>query len=115
MNRFEKLTRYYKTSAVVLLNLIVLFGVINLLAIATIKIAEESAPSNPVEEKYSYDEALKAAYPRLEKEKIDGLLRETWSRPVIYEVFTQFKERPYSGEYVNVSDEGFRLIKNQGS
>jgi hypothetical protein len=115
MNRFEKPTRYYKTFAVVLLNIIVLFGVLNLLAIAVMKIGEKSAPSNPVAQKYSYDDALKAAYTWLDKDKMDQLLRESWSRPVIYEAFTQFKERSYSGEYVNVSEEGFRLIKNQGS
>jgi hypothetical protein len=45
---------------------------------------------------------------------MDELLRESWSRPVIYEAFTQFKERPYKGAYVNVSEQGFRLVQNQG-
>ena len=42
------------------------------------------------------------------------LLKETWSRPFMYEPFTQFKERPYRGNYVNIDNNGFRYTKNQG-
>lgn len=115
MNRFAKLGRYYQIVAVMLLNVVVLFGMLNLLAVVAMEIGEELEPSNPVEQKYGYDDALKEAYTWLDKEEMDKLLHETWSRPVVYEAFTQFKERPYSGTYVNVSREGFRLVANQGS
>lgn len=114
MNRIDKAARWYKSLAVILLNVVVLFAVLNLIALVVLEIDEELEPSNPVEEKYSYDDALKVAYTWLDKEQMDELLRETWSRPVIYEAFTQFKERPYEGKYVNVTENGFRVGKNQG-
>ena len=114
MNRIEKMANVYKGLAVMLLNIVVLFAGLNLIALVIVEIDDALEPSNPVEKKYSYGDALKAAYTWLDKEQMDELLRETWSRPVIYEAYTQFKERPYEGKYVNVSDNGFRHIKDQG-
>jgi len=43
------------------------------------------------------------------------LLKETWKqRPFSYEAFTQFKERKFTGRYVNVDQNGFRVSKDQG-
>ena len=114
MNRIVKAARLYKSLAVILLNIVILFAALNLVALMVLKVGEALEPSNPVEEKYSYGDALKAAYTWLDKEQMDELLRETWSRPVTYEAYTQFKERPYDGKYVNVSENGFRVSKNQG-
>ena len=50
----------------------------------------------------------------MSRSEIDNLLKETWSRTYVYEPFTQFKERPYKGHYVNVDKNGFRYTKNQG-
>ena len=30
--------------------------------------------------------------------------------PHVYEPYTQFKERPYRGKYVNVDENGFRFV-----
>jgi len=54
------------------------------------------------------------AYPGRSPEEIRALLTETWSRPVEYHPFVQFKERMHRGRFVNVSADGFRHIKNQG-
>ncbi len=54
-------------------------------------------------------------YPGKSETVIQDLLRETWSRPYAYEPFTQFKERPYRGNYVNVDEGGFRFSKNQAN
>jgi hypothetical protein len=43
-----------------------------------------------------------------------GLMAETWSRSFDYEPFTTFKERAYSGRYVNVDPNGFRRTFGQG-
>ncbi len=56
---------------------------------------------------------VEALYPGLNKNQVKALREETNSRPVIYEPFTQFKERPYQGKYVNVDRNGFRITKNQ--
>src|SRR5580704_2059311 len=48
------------------------------------------------------------AYPDLPSSEVTALLEETYSRPEVFEPFTQFKEPPGQGTYVNVSDGGFR-------
>lgn len=63
---------------------------------------------------YSYNKPLKEIYPDLMGRDVNLLLYETWSRPYVYEPYTQFKERPFKGKYVNVHEAGFRLTKNQG-
>lgn len=58
-------------------------------------------------------ESLRKVYSGRTVDDIQKLLLETWTRPQIYQPFTQFKERPSRGEYVNVSDKGFRLSSDQ--
>jgi len=69
--------------------------------------------SDPVTEKYG--DVTKLIYPNLSgKEQLD-LALETWrDRPFEYEPFTQFKERPFKGNYVNVDPNGFRITSDQG-
>ena len=40
---------------------------------------------------------------------------ENWTRSYLYEPFTQFKERPNRGDYVNVDENGFRFSADQAS
>ncbi len=47
-------------------------------------------------------------YPDLSNEEEAQLLAETWLAPYRYEAWVGFRERPRSGRFVNVSDEGFR-------
>jgi hypothetical protein len=55
------------------------------------------------------------AYPNWNPKDIDRLLEETWlARPFEYETFTEYKEREFSGTFVNVNRAGFRLSKDQG-
>src|SRR5690606_2414296 len=101
MIRLGRIVRLYKGLGLLLLNtVIVLFG-LNLVALAIVKLAEPLMPSSPVEDKYG--ELLRKAYPALGEEQMSALLTETWSRPVMYEAYTQFKERPYAGQFINVS------------
>ncbi|MDB4307989.1 hypothetical protein N9985_01735 [Gammaproteobacteria bacterium] len=58
---------------------------------------------------------LSTVYPQYTNDEIDALLVETWSRPVGYEAFTQFRERPFNGRYINVSQKGFRYIEKQAA
>jgi hypothetical protein len=53
-------------------------------------------------------------YPGQSEADVTALLAETWSRPVEYQPFTEFKEREHKGRFVNVSAEGFRHVKDQG-
>lgn len=68
---------------------------------------------DPVSEKYGFSQVVQN-YPGMNRTALRELLRETWSRPMAFEPFTQFKERATMGRFVNVSPHGFRLSKNQG-
>ena len=56
---------------------------------------------------------LKKLYSSMSEDQILDLLMETWSRPYVFENYTHFKERPYTGKYVNVDRQGFRKSINQ--
>jgi hypothetical protein len=56
---------------------------------------------------------LATVYPHYSNDEINSLLVETWARPIGYEAFTQFKERPFIGRYINVSKKGFRFNEKQ--
>ena len=63
---------------------------------------------------FSYNKPLKELYPDLKGRQVNLLLYETWSRPYVYEPYTQFKEKSFKGKYVNVHETGFRFSKDQG-
>lgn len=56
---------------------------------------------------------MQQAYPGWGRDDVELLLRESWLRPYAYEPFTQFKERPFRGRYVNVDEAGFRWSSGQ--
>lgn len=58
---------------------------------------------------------LAGAYPELTKNELASFLAERarvnrWE----YEAFTEFRQVPVRGRFINVSELGFRLVKNQG-
>jgi lysophospholipase L1-like esterase len=119
MTMARKFSQGYKVLALHVLNTLVFLTVVNVGLWGFFKIRDGSSPSNPIfsiNRDYSNlsPSNLKRVYPDLSKEAIDKLLKETWSRPIVYETFTQFKESPYRGDYVNVDENGFRIGKNQG-
>ena len=59
-------------------------------------------------------QGVQAAYPHRTPAEVDALLQETWTRPLEYAPWVQFKEREHHGRYVNVSAHGFRHVKDQG-
>ena len=113
MISYRKLREPYHFAAVVLLNTFVLLLLLNVVFLLVFSIKdtflEESPPVLT-----QYGQSLETVYPDLNKKEIEDLLHETWSRPVAYEPFTQYKERPYAGKYVNVHKDGFRITKDQG-
>lgn len=116
---YEKFSRSYCVVALMLLNICVIFLVLNIAIFGAILIKEnfldtEAKPRDPVSEKYGI-QSLKKVHPQLTEETIYELFHETWSRPFVYEPFTQFKERPYEGRFVNVDQNGFRASKSQGA
>lgn len=62
-----------------------------------------------------YKVSLESFYPGLTRDQIAQLSEENWSRPPIYQAFTEHTERPIRGTYVNVDENGFRYVLNQAA
>lgn len=108
----KKIDKAYKYVAVTLFSTILLFILTNIFIYSCFIVRDTIAYKNQIF--LSYGQPLEPLYPSLSKREINELLYETWSRPYVYEPYTQFKERPFKGKYINVSSDGFRLVKNQG-
>ncbi|HET6900223.1 MAG TPA: SGNH/GDSL hydrolase family protein [Vicinamibacteria bacterium] len=106
--RFESLRARYTALAILLLNsVLLLLVVVPLFLGGRWLVGRLARPRrDPVTERHG-----KLAAPTSEQE---ALLRETWSRPFVYEPFVQFGERPFAGRYVNVTAAGFRVGVDQG-
>ena len=108
----KNFSKGYGEVALVLFNTFLLFVFVNVVIFAYFTVREVFLYKNQIFLKYGI--SLNKVYPDLNEKDINQLLRETWSRPCIYEPFTQFKERPYKGIFVNVSENGFRIHEDQG-
>ena len=118
-SQLDKVAKAYRGISLVVLNTILLFIFINLILLVAYSANDYlESDEDPVSIRYQgiiYDDrSLSAIYPDFSDEKVRTLLRETWSRPYIYDAFTQFKERPFRGEHVNVTEGGFRHTLDQG-
>jgi hypothetical protein len=115
---FRRFRRLYRDAAVILLNTVVLLAAVNGLLLIPIAIKDSTDRGKPAAEYQPSDPnrwaALEKVYPGFSRKEIQTLLTETYSRPLVYEPFTEFKERPYAGKFVNVDVNGFRLTKGQG-
>lgn len=112
-NKFaQDLWNGYRFTAVVLLNTLAALLLLNSVFYVGFVVRDHLSP-NPISKKYG-NSTIDDLYPGMSEHEIDALLDETWSRPYIYEPFTQFRERPHRGLSVNVDDDGFRITKNQG-
>src|SRR4051812_29224856 len=95
----------YKAAALYTFNtLVTLLVVFFLLHIASVGIFavwdRYFKNANPVSRKYG--DALLKAYPGWSPADMDQLLAENWGRPMVYEPYTQFKEGPINGKFVQV-------------
>ena len=110
----DRMSAAYRFTAVVLLNTLVIFAGLNIAIGAISSLRSLLRAQSPVTDKYVGSD-LARVYPDKSTEAIRDLLAETWSRPYIFEPYTQFKERPHQGRYVNVSEDGFRLSADQAA
>jgi hypothetical protein len=111
-NKFiHKVSSGYHFIALTLVNTLVALLVLNVILFAVFS-ARDHFRRNPVSAKHGRS-TVNTVYPGLSESEINALLKETWSRPYIYEPFTQFKERPYHGSYVNVDANGFQATKKK--
>jgi hypothetical protein len=88
---------------------LVLFLGLNLLAAGFLR----AFPQDPVSLTYG-DRSFAKVYPGRTREDVHQLLLETWRRHVGFEPFTDAREVPEAGRFVNVHPGGFRLSRDQG-
>jgi hypothetical protein len=116
LDRQSRLVRWYKSAALLLLNFLVFLVVANVALYVLFRVKDARTARHNAQEitRIHENSSLRAVYPGMDAEAISQLIHETWSRPYAYEPFTQFKERPFHGRFVNVSEDGFRVSKDQG-
>ncbi|MBI4964796.1 MAG: SGNH/GDSL hydrolase family protein [Desulfomonile tiedjei] len=111
------LGNFYGVFAVICLNSLLLFVLINLVAQAALDVRtyfQKRAAMQGTPWAYrGFHESLTALHPGMTKEQISRLIAETRRLTQGYDCYTQFKENPCAGEYVKVDARGFRPIGNQ--
>ena len=95
--------------AILWLNACVLFLAANLAALLVLALRERPARmTHPFDPKL-----LRRFFPTLGDQELADFVREN-VQTFQYEPFTQFRERPAAGRYVNVHPAGFRVSRDQG-
>ncbi len=111
------LAGYYRILAVISLNCLILLLMVNLIAAGLLNMktyfAKEAAMNGTPFAYKKFHESLTSVHPDLTENQITELIAETRKLSQAYEPYTQFKESPYSGKFVNVDPRGFRPIGNQ--
>jgi len=105
-----KFREFYKDVSLIVFNLVVLFVVVNAAGFIGLHARDllkayggSAVPNNPWVERQK-------AYPDLKPDQVYKLFMETWEwRKYGYAPVSQLTEKPYRGEYVNVTDAGFRM------
>jgi hypothetical protein len=109
---WRKLAAFYKACALIGFNMFILFLLCNGILGLAFQLFDSTRTAGP---SGVYAEASMAAvYPHLDRSERTLLLHETWTRTLMPDDFTHFKETPYSGQYVNVAPAGYRKSIRQG-
>jgi hypothetical protein len=113
-----KITSTYGTLALIILNSIIVLLILNLIASGIIDFRGYlQKRTDAAKGRYSfkkYEDPVKQLFPNLDKDDINTLLAEIRHVSQVFDTYTQFKEKPFVGKFVNVDVHGFRPIKNQG-
>jgi hypothetical protein len=108
--RFRSVSRAWSGLALLAFNSGVLFVALNLGAWVLLRAVRRDSPGPAYDGAMAHVmEHLEEVYPGWQPAEVEALLRATWSLPLVYEPFTQFRERPGRGRYVNVIEPGLRL------
>ncbi len=105
-----RLRRSYAGVAVFWLNVCLALVVLNLVALLYLRVSRPR-PAGP--EPSIGAELIARVYPQLGAAEVDRLVSES-VREMLYEPFTEFREKPFVGKYVNVDEHGFRVTAGQG-
>lgn len=128
-SRLRPVLRWYGIIAVLFFNTCLLFVGLNLVASVVLRkrnhgrqsprsssapAAARPAPPAPwFAGRYSVARVSKA-YPGWEEDDVARIGAEMQTISHAYEPYTQFKPKPVAGNYVNVHESGFRVIRDQG-
>ena len=111
--------RGYTSIAIICLNSLILFLMINLVVSAALDVKQhfkkKTAMAGTPWAYKSFNPVLSTVHPGLTPEGINNLISETRHLTQIYDPYTQFKEKPSHGQYVTVDPHGFRLVAHQQS
>lgn len=105
--KLKSILNTYKATALIAFSSLLILLFLNGGFILIGKISGKMIQDTPLEKKYS-NVNLKLVYPDLNESDIKRLLDETWGRPLEYEDFTGFREKMFSGKFVNVDANGYR-------
>ena len=121
MKQYIKIiSNIYSSFATILLNAVILFLIVNLLADGYLDIIENTDKKRKLAKQgmrrmfRKYEPPLSAVYPDLKEHQVTQLIKETTSIHFIYEPYTIFKHKHLNSQYVNTDTRGFRPIENQG-
>lgn len=112
----QKLADWYSKLGLIVLNILVLFILLNVGIGVYYAVAGDDDDTPRRDDPtltgplvwYS-DDLLDRAYPGWDESERTQLLTENWTRPFICGKYTHYRERPSSGQYVNVTEVGYRL------
>jgi lysophospholipase L1-like esterase len=104
----SKLLSLYRAVIFTVVHALLLFAAVNVVAWLVLRYH----PSDPITLSYGAI-PLDRIYPGYTRDDVRELLRETWTRRPVFEPFLVSRERKFRGRFVNVSPEGFRLVKDQ--
>ncbi len=109
---FQRLISIHKTVAFVILNTLILFGLFNIAFYIIYSMVDWKKAENPFAA--HPEEWQDAAYPGWKPEDRSVLYNESYGHELVFDDYVMFKNGPLQGRYVNISDVGFRVSKNQG-
>jgi hypothetical protein len=109
--RQKSFARWYVGAAIMIFNTLLLFALLNLALWPILSI--HNAMARPSYLKYP-DDWYRKVYPGMADADWKELVRETKDRPFGFGAYVMFTEPPYNGRFVHVSQQGFRLIPDQG-
>ncbi|MBX7243948.1 MAG: SGNH/GDSL hydrolase family protein [Candidatus Sumerlaeaceae bacterium] len=112
-----RLRRIYVGTAILLLNLMLLFVLLNVGVAVFLRVSPKPAPDSMVPTLFALDhhpDHMHKVYPGWSDDDIRTMLNEMGTRPFELVPYTMFQERPYKGRFLNVSEQRFRVGKDQG-
>jgi lysophospholipase L1-like esterase len=109
---FQRVVSTYQKVAVLLLNTLILFVLVNLGLWVHFAMKDRRTTANPF--LAHSDEWLTAAYPGMATSERTQLLNDHWRRYFQYDDYNMFSEGPLQSKYLNVTEAGFRASRDQG-